>query len=216
MADVFDNNGQGERGDLGALVKAILLDEEARNGHIDSPQRFGKIKEPILKLSHLWRAFDVRSPNNRIELGYPDYYFNQAPLSSPSVFNFFLPTYTEPGELSNAGMVAPELQIITETFVVRATNAMAYFGLWGNTAHNQDPEPNHILIEHNDEAAMLEDDVDALITHLNLVLMAGSMSENYQNILKDALALNPYLNANEKVANLIFLIISSPQFAVQQ
>jgi hypothetical protein len=88
--------------------------------------------------------------------------------------------------------------------------------LWGNTAHNQDPEPNHILIEHNDEAAMLEDDVDALITHLNLVLMAGSMSENYQNILKDALALNPYLNANEKVANLIFLIISSPQFAVQQ
>ncbi|WP_147692575.1 DUF1800 family protein, partial [Vogesella mureinivorans] len=57
MTAVFNNNGQGVRGDLRALVRAILMDPEARSGHLTQPQRFGKVREPLLRQTHLWRAF---------------------------------------------------------------------------------------------------------------------------------------------------------------
>lgn len=215
VASVFNDNGDGERGDLAAVITAILLDEEARQGHLDDTERFGKLREPILKATHLWRAFSTTSPNNRIQLGYPDYFFNQAPLSSPSVFNFFSPNYTSPGILTEQQMVAPELQIMTETYVVRATNFVAYSALWGHALHREDPEPEDIIVDYSAEIALL-DDTDSLIEHLNLILMAGGMSENYQQLLKQFHQSTEGWEPADRIANLVFMIMSSPQYAVQR
>ena len=214
VASVFNDDGTGERGDLGAVVKAILLDEEARAEYAIQTTQFGKLKEPIIKATQLWRAFGATSPNDRIELGWPDYFFNQAPLSSPSVFNFYLPDYTSPGVLTEQNMVAPELQIMTETFVVRTTNFMAYSALWGHSLH-RDPNDEDILVDFAREVEMLEEP-SALIEHLDLLLMAGSMGESYRQILLEAHEQTENWEPADRVANLVFLIMSSPQYAVQQ
>lgn len=217
VAQVFNDNGQGIRGDLAAVVKAVLSDQEALSGHQTMPERFGKMREPIIKATHLWRAFNASSPNGRIELGWPDYFFNQAPLASPSVFNFFLPDHTTPGALAEQDLVVPELQIMTETFVVRTTNFLAYYALWGHSQHDREFSEHDIIVDYSAEAALI-DSPDELIQRLNLLLLSGSMSESYKAILLEAIeeAQQSQVPAHEQIANLVFLIMSSPQYAVQQ
>ena len=60
VAAVFNDNGAGTRGDLRATVRALLLDDEARNGSQNLPETFGKIKEPSMRLTNLWRALDAQ------------------------------------------------------------------------------------------------------------------------------------------------------------
>ncbi|MFC4701201.1 DUF1800 family protein [Glaciecola siphonariae] len=214
VASVFNDNGAGVRGDLSAVVKALIMDAEAREGHMTMPERFGKIKEPILKGTHLWRAFLASHVDGRIKQAWPEYYFNQAPLAAPSVFNFYLPDYTAAGELADANMRSPELQIVTETFAVRQTNFMAYFGLWSYINKPDGVDADAIVLDFSPQAALV-DDPDALIDELNLLLMSGRMSENYQAILKEALIEGGGRNDSERIANLVFLITASPQFALQ-
>ncbi|MEE9344528.1 MAG: DUF1800 domain-containing protein, partial [Methylococcales bacterium] len=152
IARVFNNNGNGVRGDLAAVVSAILLDEEARNGHKTIPT-FGKLKEPLLRLSHIFRVFDLQ-PN--IKEGsfwehqscgrgeYPAYVIGdswshlpglgkeigQAVLQAPSVFNFYRPDYTPPGMSGETGLIAPEFQLATENFVINTANLINYSIYW--------------------------------------------------------------------------------------
>ena len=112
VAAVFDNNGVGIRGDLGAVVRAILLDDEARP---ELPMEIdGKLKEPLLRLTQLWRAYDALSQSGAFPLIASSAIFGQGPLQSPSVFNFFSPFFAPTGEIRNSGLVAPELEIATE------------------------------------------------------------------------------------------------------
>ncbi|MDJ0919150.1 MAG: DUF1800 domain-containing protein, partial [Woeseiaceae bacterium] len=112
VAEVFNDNGAGVRGDLRAVVKAILMDPEARP---DMPMEIdGKIKEPLLRLTQLWRAYDAESANGGYRFPAVSFFFGQGPMQSPSVFNFFSPFYAPPGEISDSSLVAPELQIATE------------------------------------------------------------------------------------------------------
>ena len=108
-----DDNGAaagGTRGNLRAVVRAVLMDPEARN-LAQVPANGGKLREPLLRVSALWRALDARSRDGRIREGWPEVYGAQAVLRSPTVFNFYLPTYALPGEIANAGLVSPEFQI---------------------------------------------------------------------------------------------------------
>ncbi|MDX1563517.1 MAG: DUF1800 domain-containing protein, partial [Gammaproteobacteria bacterium] len=98
IASAFNNNGSGVRGDLATVVKRILLDPEARR-RFTPRQTDGKIKEPLLRLTQLWRAYDARSDEGRYPLGAAYIFFGQGPLQSPSVFNFFSPFYAPPGEI---------------------------------------------------------------------------------------------------------------------
>ena len=140
VAAVFDDNGAGERGDLGAVVRAILLDDEARSG--GGSAAAGKLKEPMLRLVQLWRAYDAQSgdgsmlPLNGLP---PSIIFGQGPLQSPSVFNFFSPFYAPPGEIQAAGLVAPEFGIATEYQNTLVTNTMFYQAFVGNSFSTADP-----------------------------------------------------------------------------
>lgn len=127
MAAVFNNNGQGVRGDLNAVVRAILLDAEARNGHLGSIT-FGKLREPITKLVKLWRLTNARSGNGRVfRLSHIRDEFAQFPLSAPSVFNFFKPNFAQPGEIRNAGLVSPEFQIAHARTLLRSISGVDDF-----------------------------------------------------------------------------------------
>jgi uncharacterized protein (DUF1800 family) len=128
VARVFNDDGRGVRGNLAAVIKTILLHPEARKP--PSGSTYGKLKEPILRLTQFWRAFNVKSDSSdfdldvfccsRAEFGTtlymlaPNLWLGQSPNQSPSVFNFFSPAFSPSGEISRIGMVAPEMQLATE------------------------------------------------------------------------------------------------------
>ena len=128
VAAVFNNNGSGVRGDLKAVVKAVLLDTEARAPTAAQRDSFGKLREPVLRLSKVLRAFDASSTSSKWLIGNtddPGTSLGQTPLRSPSVFNFYRPGYVPPNSLAAAqALTVPEMQITHETSVAGYANFM--------------------------------------------------------------------------------------------
>lgn len=153
VAGVFNDDGSPAhvRGNLRAVIQAILLDPEARVGQWARPDTFGKLREPLLRLTHFWRAMGARhSCGNDYAAGPVIYHYEnqpyryagystawgtsdtiygsgvgQAPLNAFSVFNFFKPSYMPPGEMSGATLLGPEFQINTDTLITNSTNSTA-------------------------------------------------------------------------------------------
>lgn len=212
VSGIFNDNGAGERGDLGAVIKAILMDDEAIHGHVNYPNVFGKLREPILKATHLWRAFKAYSPSDRFQQGYPDYFFKQAPLAAPSVFNFFSPGFSPPGVIAEQGLVAPEFQITTENYAIRTSNFFAYSALW---SHSPNGDAEQVIVDFSEEVALVND-TDDLLERLNILLMAGGMTDEMREILSDMHEETVNAPPAERVADLVFLIMNSPQYSVQK
>jgi uncharacterized protein (DUF1800 family) len=221
------------RGDLGRTVKAILLDAEARDPAMMSDPEFGKLREPFLKPVNVARAFNATSPNGWYYLDAFALDHTQEPFKAPSVFNFYLPTYSPPGPLAAAGLVAPEFQIVNASSGVTAPN---YFwnhisgGLhrWGvgdaskNTTLNLDQEwlLNVPAEAVNDPSPSVQPlDPDPLIRRLDLVLTGGTLSPRSFQIIREALnRIGPGSGwewPRDRLKLAIYLIVSSPEFAVQ-
>lgn len=126
IAAVFDNNGRGVRGDLKAVIRALLLDPEARS--VPTTPEAGKVREPVLRFVQWARTFGATSPTNQWNIGDTtdaSRRLGQSPLRAASVFNFFRPGYVPPNSALGArGLVAPELQITNESSVVGYANFM--------------------------------------------------------------------------------------------
>jgi uncharacterized protein (DUF1800 family) len=128
VSQVFADNGSGVRGDLGAVVRAVLLDAEARSlDKLDDPT-FGKMREPVMRLTAYLRAFDATSDSGRFLIGATDSVetsLGQSPMRAPSVFNFFRPGFVPQGTRSgDQNLAVPEMQITDESSVVGYTNFM--------------------------------------------------------------------------------------------
>jgi uncharacterized protein (DUF1800 family) len=215
VASVFNRNVSGERGSLGSVIKAILMHREARSGHLDSPETFGKIREPLLRLSHLWRAFEPEAIHFDFNYGWVKNELSQSPLNSSSVFNFFRPDFSQPGEISSRGMNSPEFQILDESSIITITSRLLASTIW---AHNQKDDINdrEIAIDISDEVAM-EADTDVLLDHLNLLLLGGRMTDGLRAEVITLMDERDYQGADaQRVVEAIYLIASSPEAAIQQ
>ncbi len=215
VATVFNDNGFGERGDLGAVVKAILLDTEARPAmHMEID---GKIKEPLLRLTQLWRAYDAASQSGVFPLAPAYIILGQGPLQSPSVFNFFSPFFAPAGEIRNSGLVAPELQIATEyqnTFITNYFFLLAFN--WDSEA--QDPGEEDVLIDISAEMGVV-DDTNALIDMVADKLLAGDISAALRTEMVNMIDLVREAapgNDAALVAEAIYFVVTSPEFAYQR
>lgn len=216
VSAAFNDNGQGVRGDLGAVVKAILLDKEARQGHINNPDTFGKLREPLLQITHLWRTFNVTSPNYRIQYNNTDVTLNQSPLSAPSVFNFFSPQFLPEGEIKAANVVAPEFEILTENQSIRLNNFL-YNLILRSKEHRSDAKDSENLLRLRKEMALLAKP-KALIDRLNILLLSGQMPQHMYDVLIKEFDSYKFkrLSDFQKVTHLIFLIMNTPQYAIQK
>ena len=213
VARVFNNNGSGVRGDLGAVVKAILLDVEARPDlRIDID---GKIKEPLLRLTQLWKAYDATSASGRYPINFAFVVFGQGPLQSPSVFNFFSPFYAPPGEIRNGGLVAPELAIATEYQNTFVTNYVFYQTFVWNQANAANLQPDEVYIDFAEEMQVASD-IDALINMVDDKLLAGQMSETLRTEITGMLERTSETDAALRAAETIYLVVTSPEFAFQR
>lgn len=205
VAAAFNDNGAGVRGDIQAVVKAILLDDEARRDRTPS-EGFGKVREPLIKLTQLWRAFNLDA--DTYEYWRPEDDMHQAPLRSPSVFNFYYPDYRPADTWQGTNLVAPEFQLLTDASLTTSTNRLLVIAMgdFWNTITELD----------TDLAESLTGDEAQLLDFLDLLLTQGNMTLGLRSTLSDHLAGHPDLTDSEKVRDLIYLIVSSAEFAVQQ
>ena len=206
IAQVFNNNGSGVRGDLAAVVRAILLDPEARPNlpmEID-----GKLKEPLLRVTQLFKAYNATSQSGRYPLGAAYIIFGQGPLQSPSVFNFFSPFYAPPGEIRNNSLVAPELEIATEYQNTFYTNYM-FYQTFGLNHTNEDLNEDDIYITFAAE-------MDGLIDMVTGRLLGGEISATLRTELAGMLERIPATSPELRAAEAIYLVVTSPEYAYQR
>lgn len=215
VAAVFNQNAAGERGNLGSVIKAILMHNEARTGHLTSPNTFGKLKEPLLRVTQLWRAFEPRSIGANFNYSWAANELAQAPLGSPSVFNFFRPDFSQPGEIDDANLVSPEFEIMNESSIVTLTNRLLSGSIWG---HNYKANLNGQAIAIDITREMqIEADQAALVDHLDVLLMGGVMSDGLRAEVEQLISERTGEDkASLRVTEAIFLILSSPEAAVQK
>ncbi len=199
VSAVFNNNGEGVRGDIGATVQAVLFDPEARSLEVAASNVFGKVKEPLLAITHLNRLFDITliSPPTvskdqmwgdnvwRRVAGTP----SQRALNSETVFNFFRPDFAPNGLIADSGLVSPEFQITTESSVVNDVELFRWITtreLWeGEVQYGRDPNQFALAYDftHLDKVWQ-EKGFAGVIDFLNLYMTANRMDENYiQNLL---------------------------------
>jgi uncharacterized protein (DUF1800 family) len=209
VVSVFNDNGQGVRGDLKAVVRAILTDYDARVGFI-AAQGAGHEREPVVRVTNLLRAFNATSPSGRSSVRNAYANLAEEAMHSPTVFNFFGPDYSAPGSIATAGLKSPEFEITTDTTVISIANYLRtaiYTGLG--------PSTDRITLNLAAEQTRASDPA-ALVDHLNTVLMAGTMSSNMRNIVINAVSQIPANNPLERVRTAIYLIVNSPEFAIDK
>lgn len=215
VASVFNANEEGVRGDLGSVVRAILLHDEARNGHTYNPTTFGKLKEPIMRVTGLWRAFmpyQIPANHNYSWIGTQ---LGQSPLNSPSVFNFFTPSFSQPGEINDRGMMSPEFEIHDETSIITLTNRMLSNSIWSHN-YQYESDENRLALNIDLEVALEQQDPDRLLDHLDTLLLGGRMTDEMKQEIRTLMEGYGYESAGPKrVIESIFLIVASPAAAIQ-
>lgn len=227
VSAVFNNNGFGVRGDMKAVIRAILLDPEAR-GDVKTDPGFGKLREPILFATNFARAFNVRGANGAGTTS--DGYFTgrgeftgmgQDPFRSPTVFNYFPPDYVIPGTT----MLGPEFAIMTTgTSIQRANfiNRMVFTAI--PIAISNPNSPNGTSFDFSDLQALIVQDPtnNKLLDALNYRMMHGTMSASMRSEIMTAMnavtVSNPPTDAQalSRVRQALYLIATSSQYQVQR
>jgi uncharacterized protein (DUF1800 family) len=206
---VFNDNGQGVRGDLKAVVRAILMDYDARVGFL-AAQNAGHEREPVLRVTNLLRAFNATSPSGKYSVRNAYANLAEEAMHSPTVFNFFGPDYSAPGAIAAAGLKSPEFEITTDTTVISITN---YLRTAINTGLGLSTDRITLSLAAEQTRAA---DPAGLVDHLNSVLMAGGMSTSMRNIMINAVTQIPSNNPVERVRTAIYLVVNSPEFVVDK
>ncbi|MDO9073158.1 MAG: DUF1800 domain-containing protein [Rubrivivax sp.] len=233
VAQAFANNGAGVRGDMKAVVKAVLMHPEARQMSATS----GKLREPVLRLAAYLRAFPHSSDTGNWRVGNTDNAatsLGQTPLRSPSVFNFYRPGYVAPGTQSaDQGLVAPEMQITHETSAAGWVNFMRANITSGVGASNG--TVNGVVLNRRDirpdfsAELALAGDASALVERVagRLTYSAGAELKTEITAAVGSIAI-PALNTagsnqaavdtarRNRVNAAILLVLGSPEFQVQQ
>ncbi len=213
VAAAFNNDGKGTRGNLAAVVKAILLDDEARNATNPLTPGFGKLREPMLRFCAWARACNAASASGAWAIGDtsdPATRLGQSPLRSPTVFNFFRPGYVPPNSsIAAAGLVAPEFQIVNESSVVGYANLMQRAVSSGMAD----------VIADYSALLPLADNSQALLGELNTVLAAGALSSATQASIRaavDSLRSGSDPARRTRIYAALTLVLLAPEFIVQK
>lgn len=235
VAAAFADNGQGVRGDMKAVIKAVLLDTEARDPAKMSDPAFGKLREPFLRCVNLAHAFNASAQAGYYALD--QFYLDhvEEPMRSPSVFNFYQPGYSPPGLLNTAGLFAPEFQIINAGSAITAPN---YFfnairnndlHRWGSGVPSQT-----VRLSIDQELAMIvpagadinsntppgpAQDSDPLLRRLDFALTGGTLSPRQFQIIRESIeriTTGSWQWHRDRLALAIDLIVTSPEFNVQR
>jgi uncharacterized protein (DUF1800 family) len=239
VAAAFADDGTGTRGNLGAVVAAILLDTEARDMNEVGTPAFGKLREPVVRLANWMRAFSATSqtqsdngPGGAGFLMYtlddPATSLGQTPLRAPSVFSYYLPGYIPPNsDLGRVDLLAPEFQTVNEVQVAGylnfLMNALAN-GIGHAAVSTGKPDINADYAA----ASALAGDVGSLVQWVNRLLLYGQMSAVLASVVTGvvsavALPAGTGVTAAQiaaaqrnRVLLAIYLVMAAPEYLAQR
>jgi uncharacterized protein (DUF1800 family) len=218
VSAVFADNGQGVRGDMGAVVKAILMDPEARTCAGLEAESFGKLREPFTRYTHFTKAIAMEQFYGRYwNVAYGFYEAtNQMPLASRTVFNFFLPDYQPIGLLADNDLVGPEFQIHNSRTSVEYINEVNDWAVWGYVMDDWEGDNPHVTY-NIEELLPLARDPEVLVNRLDVLFTHGMLSERTRQIIKDAIT--PLISDNYRYNRCrlaLYLIMISPDYAIMK
>src|SRR5215510_3772366 len=216
----FNDNGQRVRGDMGVVIRAVLLDPEARN---ESPApEFGKLREPVLAVTNLLRSIGYAVPDTSTDAdpvsdlaltspgGTATTYLAQSQdvFRAPTVFNFFSPFFGVPGR---SDLVGPEFNIYSTTTALSRDNL--FYQIIRAGVGSQPLYRNNFVRSDLSALLPLADDANALVEALNQQLLHGQMSDNLKSIVVNALS---GVSGMQRVVEATFLVSTSPAYQVQR
>lgn len=217
VAQVFANNGQGTRGDLKAVVRAILLDPEAR-GNVKTAPRYGKLREPVQAITNLGRLFPARSYFFTEEMsdgsiaGYTNK-LGQNPFNSATVFNYYPPNYIVPGTT----LLAPEFAIFNTATSTSRLNLL-HLLIFNGFEPNSGDSLRGTSLDYSEALPIAQADPSGaqLIEYLNRKMLHGILSDQHRAAVQTAVAAVPASNSLLRVKTAIYLIAASSQYQVQR
>jgi uncharacterized protein (DUF1800 family) len=229
VAAVFNNDGTGVRGNLGAVVKAILMDPEARDDTAVSNPTFGKLREPVVRLGNWMRAFNATSDSGWWLAGSTSALvsFNQSPLTAPSVFNFWRPGYSPPNTtMGGLNLVAPEFQTVNVISVASYLNAIRLAVNGGVGAKSTTTGGPDVHSAYVNEMAIASN-AGALADRINTLVLYGQMSASLRTRIITAVnkikvpgppATTTLVNnaLKSRVVTAVYMAFGSPEYMAQR
>ncbi|MEZ4905943.1 MAG: DUF1800 family protein [Spirosomataceae bacterium] len=236
ITSVFNNNGSNVRGDLKAVVRAILLDPEARNCNETTNSTAGHLREPFLRYMNIMRGLPLTAQGGVYRNVMVDLYsrIEQKPLNSPSVFNFFQPDFQPDGILKEQGKYAPEFQLLNSQTLTSYVNALnkwfisddpvEFWSLFSGETYKPDQDPKFNL--NADYAFTRNDKLPQLLDKYNLLFTGGKLSNTTLEIIRTTISKMPYSedangvpnadNSFRRVRLALVLILSSPDYLISR
>ena len=204
----FNNNGAGQRGDLRAVVRAILLDAEARGARKIDPG-YGKLVEPVLYMTSIARALNAQSDGVVFRLF--SVALGQFVFYPPSVFNYYPFDYVVPG----TQLLGPEFGIQTTSTAINRANIASTLVFTGIQA---DPSVYGAIGTLLDMAPYqaVGSDASALADRLDANLMGGRMSASMRSAVLTAVNAAATTDAVARARAGLWLVLSSPHYQVQR
>lgn len=201
VTQAFNGINGGPRGDMKALIKAILFDVEAQNAN--------RIREPFIRLVQLYRTFNATSVDGTFNIfgDQEQEHVQQHALSSPSVFNFFQSNFAPNGEIKDQGLTAPEFQIINSSTILSYKNYLFFVLLEGGVAYNDNYAPIELNLSVETELAQ---NPGKLVDHLDMLLTYGTLSSNTRTTIIDAIT--QLDNNKERALFAVYLMMISPDY----
>ena len=218
VASTFNDNGNGVRGDLKAVVKAILLDEEARScDWINTPSN-GKLREPLLRYTQFSRAVDIdQAYGNFWNIGYS--YWQEAGqmvLSSPSVFNFFLPYFQPNGPIADAGLIAPEFQIHNSKTSIGYMNHVFDWTAYGYLMSDWLQDSPNVSVDFY-KYEPLARDPEVFLNYLDIVFTYGMLTDRTRRIIRNNCSRIERIDFKRSRAQLaLYLMMISPDYNISK
>ena len=209
----FADNGAGVRGDLSAVVRAILTDEEARSANGLTDPKAGKLREPIQRMIQWARVFKATSISSEWSIGDlsdAGSRLGQSPLRSPTVFNFYRPGYVPAGTaIATAALTAPEFQLANESTVAGYLNFMQLLIPGGR---------NDLKPDYSVELALATDAV-ALLDRVERLMCAYQLQASTRSTIVAAInsiAATTDAGKSNRVYTAVLLVMACPDYLVQK
>ncbi|EAY26460.1 DUF1800 domain-containing protein [Microscilla marina] len=218
VANAFNNNGQGVRGDMKAVIRAILLDPEIRKTGAENNPKGGKLREPLLRYTGFLKAFKAEASRGVFinHLVRWEESIGQAPLYAQSVFNFYLPNYQPNGAIADQQLVAPVFQIHNSSTSIGYINEVSDW-CFENSPFGDDEDDRQgvqrrvkMKLDFEEENELLAKPKE-LIAHLDILLACGQLSTQAKKVMTTAVAKTP---EDQRLNMALFLVMIAPEYAV--
>jgi len=224
IANIFIDNGSGVRGDMAAVIKAILMHREARDPQlVEIDPGYGRLRDPMVRFMHLLRMIGMKEhPNLAWRIFFePKGSFGQLPLQSPSVFNFYVPEFSPSGPLAENNLVAGPFQILDITTAIETPDYM-WSVLRDGIKNPSNGLPNSIDFRFRNNLSEIlpyATDSDTLLDYLNLTVCGSKMSASTRKTIKEHIETAPLEDPrriHHRIIIALYAAFVSPEGAIQR